>query len=248
MQDGTFKFQFGVPGKEEGQCWYPRKVAVMRLPEPRFVVCDRGSERSRMQIFNKNGQFLKRISPSLLLLPSQGDRGDGGLVADIKFVDIVAGLAIDQTRAQIVAVDSVSPTVFRIAESGELVKWFSVSQYMKEPSDIVVSGGEYYICDFKVSYRPFSQPHKGKGRVMVQGHSVCVFTEEGAFSRRIGSEKLTSFPNGIDISNQGDVLIGDSHGNRFHVSVFRKSGEFESEFDCPYVKVRHFSLSRCVPH
>lgn len=60
-KSGTFKFQFGVPGKDEGQLWYPRKVAVMR-PSSKFVVCDRGNERSRMQIFNKAGHFMKKIA------------------------------------------------------------------------------------------------------------------------------------------------------------------------------------------
>lgn len=60
-KDGTFKMQFGVPGKEEGQLWYPRKVAVMRS-NSKFVVCDRGNERSRMQIFTKNGHFIKKIA------------------------------------------------------------------------------------------------------------------------------------------------------------------------------------------
>lgn len=50
----------------------------------------------------------------------------------------------------IVAVDSVSPTVFVIAETGDLIKWFDCSDYMREPSDIAVSGREYFVCDFKV--------------------------------------------------------------------------------------------------
>lgn len=60
-KDGTFKMQFGAPGKEEGQLWYPRKVAVMRS-NSKFVVCDRGNERSRMQIFTKTGNFIKKIA------------------------------------------------------------------------------------------------------------------------------------------------------------------------------------------
>ena len=40
----------------------------------RYVVCDRGNERSRMQIFTKNGHFIKKIA--------------------IRYIDIVAGLAI----------------------------------------------------------------------------------------------------------------------------------------------------------
>lgn len=53
--------------------WYPRKVAVIRT-SGKYVVCDRGSERSRMQLFTKTGQFIKKIG--------------------IRYIDIVAGLAI----------------------------------------------------------------------------------------------------------------------------------------------------------
>merc|ERR1719318_48456 len=52
-KNGTFRYQFGIPGKEEGQLWYPRKVAVTKS-SGKFVVCDRGNERSRMQIFTKH--------------------------------------------------------------------------------------------------------------------------------------------------------------------------------------------------
>ena len=80
-------------------------------------------------------------------------------------------------------------------------------------------GKEYFVCDFK-------------------GHCVVVFNEEGQFLRRIGCENITNYPNGIDISDAGDVLIGDSHGNRFHVAVFSRDGSLISEFECPYVKVK----------
>ncbi|RZF38649.1 hypothetical protein LSTR_LSTR003455 [Laodelphax striatellus] len=193
-KNGAFKFQFGSAGKEEGQLWYPRKVAVMR-PSGKFVICDRGNERSRMQLFNKNGQFLKKIA--------------------IRYIDIVAGLAVSN-GGRIVAVDSVSPTVFIIGEGGDLLNWFDCSDHMREPSDIA-----FYVCDFK-------------------GHCVVVFTEMGKFVRRIGGENITNFPNGIDISDAGDVLVGDSHGNRFHIAVFNKDGMLLCEFECPYVKV-----SRC---
>lgn len=58
---GQYKFQFGVAGKEEGQLYYPRKVAVIRN-SGKFVVCDRGNERSRLQIFTKNGHFVRKIA------------------------------------------------------------------------------------------------------------------------------------------------------------------------------------------
>lgn len=97
----------------------------------KYVICDRGNERSRMQIFTRSGHFVKKIA--------------------IRYIDIVAGLAIN-TYGHIVAVDSVSPTVFVISEAGDLIKWFDCSDYMREPSDIAVSGREYFICDFKVRY------------------------------------------------------------------------------------------------
>lgn len=252
-KSGTYLTQFGSPGKEEGQLWNPRKVAILHRPtsgsnlsssaatkassisnqrklqtslstlpvyssknddisniqtnisnnclqqqqqqllgvdsEPLYVVCDRGAERSRMQLFTKDGAFIKKIG--------------------IHYIDIVAGLAITQ-NGLIIVVDSVSPTVYIInGETGILDGWFDCSGHMKEPSDIVVKsdvpGNEYFICDFK-------------------GHCVVVFNEQGDYLRRIGHDGLTSYPNGIDISDDGDILVGDSHGNRFHVVVFDRNG------------------------
>lgn len=259
-KSGTYITQFGSPGKEEGQLWNPRKVAILHKTtsvvggslatgsgsanapqqrpstysshftssggiqntsssgggasggssnqlagEPLYVVCDRGAERSRMQLFTKDGVFIKKIG--------------------IHYIDIVAGLAITQ-NGLIIVVDSVSPTVYIInAETGTLNGWFDCSGHMKEPSDIAVKsdvpGNEYFICDFK-------------------GHCVVVFSEQGEYLRRIGHDGLTSYPNGIDISDDGDILVGDSHGNRFHVVVFDRNGNFVSQFECPHVKV-----SRC---
>ena len=69
---------------------------------------------------------------------------------------------------------------------------------------------------------------------------MAVFQEDGTFLRRVGTEAITNFPNGIDVSDHGDVLVGDSHGNKFHVAVFTREGNLTSEFECPSVKV-----SRC---
>lgn len=81
-----------------------------------------------------------------------------------------------------------------------------------------LTGNDFYVCDFK-------------------GHCVAVFGQDGSFKYRIGNEKITCFPNGIDISDAGDILIGDSHGNRFHVACFSREGILQSEFECPHVKV-----------
>ncbi|XP_074595863.1 uncharacterized protein LOC141850993 [Brevipalpus obovatus] len=208
-KDGDYKYHFGIGGKDEGQLWFPRKIAMINTPAPgnsvekgpRYVVCDRGTERSRMQIFSYHGNFLKKIS--------------------IRYIDIVAGLAITP-RGEIVAVDSVSPTIFVIHESGDLLRWIDASPSMREPSDVAVKGDEFYVCDFK-------------------GSCVAVFnSENGQCVRKIGCKGVTDFPNGIDISPRGEIFVGDSHGNRFHVVVFDSYGHQLGEFECPYVKV-----SRC---
>lgn len=88
---------------------------------------------------------------------------------------------------------------------------------------VSLTGKEFYVCDFK-------------------GHNVVIFSEDGNYIRRIGWDNITSYPNGIDISDAGDILIGDSHGNRFHVAVFNREGDLISEFECPYVKVSSFFI------
>ncbi|CAH8448223.1 unnamed protein product [Schistosoma bovis] len=72
---GDFVSFFGVSGRVDGLMWYPRKVAIIRQSQ-RYVVCDRGNERSRMQLFSRSGHFVRRIP--------------------IRYIDIVAGLAINQ--------------------------------------------------------------------------------------------------------------------------------------------------------
>ncbi|KAI3379486.1 hypothetical protein SNEBB_005441 [Seison nebaliae] len=197
---GNLVNNFGKAGKEEGELWQPRKVAYIQMTK-HYVVCDRGGERSRMQIFDENGRYVRRIL--------------------VRYIDIVAGLAIAQENGDIVAVDSVSPTVFRIQENGKLSRWFDCSDHMKEPSDLAVKRDLYYICDFK-------------------GHSVAVFNYEGAFMYKIGSENITNFPNGIMVTADDDVLVADSHGNRLHIALFQNGQTHYADYDCPNEKV-----SRC---
>lgn len=107
-----------------------------------------------MQIFTRTGQFIKRIVIrygylNIKYFNTFKDYLYNSLL--FRYIDIVAGLAIND-QGHIVAVDSVSPTVFRITENGELIKWFDVSDRMREPSDLAIHGKEYFICDFKVNF------------------------------------------------------------------------------------------------
>ncbi|EDW36651.1 GL15360 [Drosophila persimilis] len=106
----------------------------------------------------------------------------------IRFMDIVTGLDVS-TKGHIVAVDSVSPTVFVISEEGS---W------------------------------------RGRDK------------DSGEFLYRIGNERVSCYPTGIDISSAGDLLIGDTHGYRFHVTCYGSDGDFKSVFEFPQLNV-----SRC---
>ena len=47
----------------------------------------------------------------------------------------MAGLAVD-SQGHIVAVDSVTPTIFVLKECGQLIRFHVCLDFMKEPSDI----------------------------------------------------------------------------------------------------------------
>ena len=158
-KDGIFKYMFGNQGKAEGCLWYPRKVAVLRH-NGNFVVCDRGGERSRMQIFNSYGHFryIHTTHFNAVLKSHESNWTNAWYLfrcshaISIRFIDIVAGLAINH-EGHIVAVDSVTPTIFVLSEGGDLVRFHECSDFMKEPSDIGIFERNYYVCDFKVWFR-----------------------------------------------------------------------------------------------
>ncbi len=81
--------------------------------------------------------------------------------AAIDYCDIVAGLCYDSRNEEIVLVDSVSPTIFRLnCETGQMLHYIDCQNSMQEPSDIAVFRDDYYVCDFK-------------------GNAICVFARNG---------------------------------------------------------------------
>ncbi|EDW33560.1 GL16037 [Drosophila persimilis] len=74
----------------------------------------------------------------------------------------------------------------------------------------------------------------------MKAHGVAVFKDSGEFLYRIGNEGVSCYPTGIDISSAGDLLIGDTHGYRFHVTCYGSDGVFKSVFEFPQLNV-----SRC---
>ena len=53
---GTFLFQFGDFGQDDGCLYYPRKVVLSKFAN-NFIVCDKGPRRSRLQ----GGQLLDTV-------------------------------------------------------------------------------------------------------------------------------------------------------------------------------------------
>lgn len=56
-----------------------------------------------------------------------------------RYVDIVAGMTVTED-GQIVIVDSVQPSLYKLDEHGSLSTWFDCKGVMTEPSDIAVRG------------------------------------------------------------------------------------------------------------
>ncbi|KAH9511355.1 hypothetical protein DERF_009823 [Dermatophagoides farinae] len=136
---------------------------------------------------------------------------------DMPQMGIVSGFTTTQDRC-IIVVDSVFFCLIVMDEFGGLLNFFTFSQYMVEPSHVEFHKKHFYICDFK-------------------GHNICVFNTHGVLVRRFSTNQ---YPNGIDISDTGNILCCDSHGNRFHISVFNQQGQLLGNFECPYINV-----SRC---
>lgn len=216
LKDGTLKFSFGIYGASPGCFVQPRKVTM--LPQvvlnmndnPQYVVCDRGVDRSRLQIFDMAGKFVRQIRMSN--------------------VEIVSGLVSTQDR-KIVLVDSIRADVLVLTEFGQLLLHFNCGLHVREPGDIAFHDFKFYICDF-------------------QGHSICTFDHKGDFLYKIGAEfsgGLINYPNGIDISSKGEVLIGDSHGNQFHLHVFNSlNGRLVATFRYPNKTVSGLAGLKCA--
>lgn len=186
------------------------QVALSRADNPLFVVCDRGVDRSRLQIFTPLGEFVRQIR--------------------LLNVDIVSGLVSTQDR-KIILVDSIRADVLVLSEFGQLLLHFNCGMQVKEPGEIAFHEFKFFICDF-------------------QGHSIVVFNFKGDFLYKIGTEfsgGLMNYPNGIDISNNGEILVADSHGNQFHMHIFNSStGRLLATFRYPNKNVSGLAGLKCA--
>jgi hypothetical protein len=75
---------------------------------------------------------------------------------------------------------------------------------------------------------------------MVTFYSSLIFIAfyPGRYITKFGNSVHTPYPVGIDISKTGDVLVGDSHGNHFHIVVFTINGKLLQDYRCTAHKVQ----------
>lgn len=66
---------------------------------------------------------------------------------------------------------------------------------------------------------------------------VIILPSIGRYTLKFGNSINTPYPIGIDVSKSGDILIGDSHGNHFHVVVFNSAGKMLQDYRCTSHKV-----------
>ncbi|KAL7075841.1 hypothetical protein ACQ4LE_005164 [Meloidogyne hapla] len=206
---GNFLRFIGSSGTEEGHVYYPKKVvALIRNRDCRYIVLDRGTNQqfNRLQLFKNSGEYVCRLS-----LPCP--------------IDQVSVMTVNKENEQLIIVDNknlVHAFEFEAFNQLSLVRQFSISGNVHEPSDVGVYKGYYYITDYKM-------------------HGVVVYTLEGKLHRKFGGLDTTPYPVGIDFSKSGDVLVGDSHGNHFHIVVFNLQGQALHHYRCYQQKV-----SRCT--
>ncbi|MFH4975993.1 hypothetical protein AB6A40_002702 [Gnathostoma spinigerum] len=140
------------------------------------------------------------------------------------YIDYVSAITTNEIGHVVVFSSTSFMFVFDIDQGRDwkVLKWWDCSKFLEEPSDVSVFEGLYYVTDYK-------------------NHCVVVINIEGEMLRRFGCFEQTPYPIGIDVSKAGDVLVGDSHGNHFHILATTKTGHRMQDFECTQVKV-----SRCV--
>ncbi|KRZ15785.1 E3 ubiquitin-protein ligase TRIM33 [Trichinella zimbabwensis] len=243
MNEMKIKANFGEAGSGPGQFCLPQGFCI--TPDGEVIVAD--TQNHRIQVLDLNGQskiiFSKMtdhqhlISPRRVILSRDGTQiivGDcpndqtrlvyftrcGKYIKhnSIPFVQALRGLAISW-KGEIVMIDLSDESVIFITESFEILHCFSYRPAVAEPSDLAVVGDELYIAD-------------------LNGHAVTVFSFTGSVLRKIGGEHFTPYPFGVDVSDEGDVVVGSWHGNQIYVVVFKNSGDSLCHYQCSEIPMK----------
>ncbi|KAF1761736.1 hypothetical protein GCK72_009992 [Caenorhabditis remanei] len=127
-------WKIGRPGTDDGQLCFPRKVIALRGDVVRYVVLDKGGDgKTRAQIFEARGEFVKRLN-MVSLVPR------GGIEVSAAAATPTGQLLLVDTAGFVYSIDVDAPRV---------TFWFDASTQLGEASDVAMFDNLIYITDFK---------------------------------------------------------------------------------------------------
>lgn len=127
-------WKIGRPGTDDGQLCFPRKVIALRGEVVRYVVLDKGGDgKTRAQIFESRGEFVKRLN-MMALVPRGG-------------IEVSAAAATP--NGQLLLVDTAGFVYSIDVDAPRVTFWFDASSQLGEASDVAMFDNLIYITDFK---------------------------------------------------------------------------------------------------
>ncbi|CCD65755.1 B box-type domain-containing protein [Caenorhabditis elegans] len=127
-------WKIGRPGTDDGQLCFPRKVIALRGEAVRYVVLDKGGDgKTRAQIFEARGEFVKRLN-MMALVPRGG-------------IEVSAAAATP--NGQLLLVDTAGFVYSIDVDAPRVTFWFDASTQLGEASDVAMFDNLIYITDFK---------------------------------------------------------------------------------------------------
>lgn len=127
-------WKIGRPGTDDGQLCFPRKVIALKGDVVRYVVLDKGGDgKTRAQIFEARGEFVKRLN-MMALVPRGG-------------IEVSAAAATP--NGQLLLVDTAGFVYSIDVDAPRVTFWFDASSQLGEASDVAMFDNLIYITDFK---------------------------------------------------------------------------------------------------
>ncbi|CAI5445972.1 unnamed protein product [Caenorhabditis angaria] len=127
-------WKIGRPGTDDGQLCFPRKVIALKGDAARYVVLDKGGDgKTRAQIFEGRGEFVKRINMHII-----APRGG---------IEVSAATATP--NGQLLLVDSAGLVYLIDVDAQRVSFYFDASAQLGEASDVAMFESNIYITDFK---------------------------------------------------------------------------------------------------
>lgn len=124
-KEGKFLYQFGECGKRDGQLLYPNRVAV--IPGTGDIVVTERSPTHQVQIFTRDGRFIRKFGANVLQYPR--------------------GVCVDP-EGRIIVVECKVMRIVIFDPLGNVINKFGCSRYLEFPNGVVVNDRqEIFISD-----------------------------------------------------------------------------------------------------